>query len=60
MSDLATPLLDELTIEDGWLSTEPREKWAEYERQKRHIAEWSRSAAEYERRVKELADKLGV
>lgn len=50
----------EMPQEATWLSTEPREKWAEYERQKRHIAAWSRSPAEYERRVKELADKLGV
>ena len=41
-------------------SLAPREKWEEYVRQKRHIAKWSRSQSEYERRIKELADKLGI
>lgn len=35
-------------------------KYKEYEKQKARIALTAKSAEEYQRRVKELADKLGI
>jgi len=34
--------------------------WIEYEKEKKIIAETAQSAEEYERRLKELVDRLGL
>ena len=34
--------------------------WLEYEAEKKKIAETAQSAEEYERRIKELVDRLGL
>lgn len=57
MSELA--IVQEETVSE-WMATEPRDKWQEYEAKKRHIAEWSRSRREYERRIAELKEELGI
>lgn len=40
--------------------TTRRDAWAAYEAGKREIADTALSAAEYERRLRALVDKLGV
>lgn len=35
-------------------------RWSEYEMEKRRIAESSESAAEYDRRIRELVIQLGL
>ena len=37
-----------------------KNKWAEYERLKKEIAETAKSADEYERRMQALAKELGI
>lgn len=41
-------------------ATTPRSVWEEYERRKRVIAETARDSAEYDRRILELIDELGI
>lgn len=36
------------------------DKYKEYEKQKKQIALTAKSADEYQRRIRELADKLGI
>ena len=37
-----------------------RDKWAEYERRKRLLADWAESAAEYEDGIRRICDELGI
>lgn len=39
---------------------DPNSPWAEYERQKAIIAEASETQAEYDQRIQELTDRLGI
>lgn len=60
MSEFATPILDAITIDRDFSSTEPTNKYEQYEYLKHQIRYTAKTPEEYERRIKNLCDKLGI